>query len=489
MKGNQDDPAQWRVACAVIMAVGLVALISVLPLKNLTGGRFSDFNLLADVVKTVDSLEHADTIDVLHDNNIDPLLRKAIAESRQSVAATPDSMSVITAGMESNDSSYADSRDTVNVIPEAVPSVRNDDGIVAIEDYTATGEGLRNMREALLSGRLVRIAVVGDSYIEGDIFTQDLRERLQDRFGGQGVGYVGMHTDFPGFRRSVRQGGSGWDTHRQGEKGTSGSRIGLSQHYFTPVAGAKALSTFKGEKKLRHVDQWEISRFLFIAPEGATVTMTDGDGETHTSTYSPSNSIQTMEIHKLTGSLTLSTSTPSIIGLGVWLESLSGISVECMSTRGFSGLSLGSLNVGLCRQIDGLLGYDLIILEFGLNAMSASQTDYSVYSREMVKVIRHLRECHPSASILLMGVGDRGQKRNGEVHSMATVGNMISAQRDAARQAGCLFWDIREAQGGYDAVVEWSRKGLIGKDYTHMSHKGGKVLAEEFYNALMLLLQ
>ena len=196
-----------------------------------------------------------------------------------------------------------------------------------------------------------------------------------------------------------------------------------------------------------------------------------------------------MEIHKLTGSLTLSTSTPSIIGLGVWLESLSGISVECMSTRGFSGLSLGSLNVGLCRQMDDLLGYDLIILEFGLNAMSASQTDYSVYSREMVKVIRHLRECYPSASILLMGVGDRGQKKNGEVHSMATIGNMISAQRDAARQAGCLFWDIREAQGGYDAVVEWSRKGLIGKDYTHMSHKGGKVLAEEFYNALMLLLQ
>ena len=129
MKGNQDDPAQWRVACAVIMAVGLVALISVLPLKNLTGGRFSDFNLLADVVNTVDSLEHTETVDVLLDQNIDPLLRKAIAESRQSIAATSDSTPTKTAGMESNDSSYTDLQDTVNVIPEAAPAVRNDDEI------------------------------------------------------------------------------------------------------------------------------------------------------------------------------------------------------------------------------------------------------------------------------------------------------------------------------------------------------------------------
>ena len=96
---------------------------------------------------------------------------------------------------------------------------------------------------------MVRIAVVGDSYIEGDIFTQDLREKLQSRFGGSGVGYVSMHTDFPGFRRSVHQGGSGWNAHKHGEKGTLNAFVGLSQHYFTPKDGARALSTYKGDKK------------------------------------------------------------------------------------------------------------------------------------------------------------------------------------------------------------------------------------------------
>ena len=38
--------------------------------------------------------------------------------------------------------------------------------------------------------RPVRIAYFGDSFIEADIFTADLRERFQSEFGGCGVGYV-----------------------------------------------------------------------------------------------------------------------------------------------------------------------------------------------------------------------------------------------------------------------------------------------------------
>lgn len=38
--------------------------------------------------------------------------------------------------------------------------------------------------------------------------------------------------------------------------------------------------------------------------------------------------------------------------------------------------------------------------------------------------------------------------------------------------------------GGRDAVVEWSREGYVNKDYVHLSHKGGKKLAEPLYNAI-----
>ncbi|MCH5325791.1 MAG: hypothetical protein J1E29_01145, partial [Duncaniella sp.] len=92
--------------------------------------------------------------------------------------------------------------------------------------------------------------------------------------------------------------------------------------------------------------------------------------------------------------------------------------------------------------------------------------------------------CYPRADILVMGVGDRGEKRGGSVVSMSTAPAMITAQRDAARRAHCLFWDTREAMGGEGAVVEWSAAGDINKDYIHMTHKGGARLARQLFNAI-----
>ncbi|MFQ8804906.1 MAG: hypothetical protein ACLR8Y_07075 [Alistipes indistinctus] len=42
------------------------------------------------------------------------------------------------------------------------------------------------------AGRPVRIAVLGDSFIEGDIITADLREQLQNLCGGRGVGFCAV---------------------------------------------------------------------------------------------------------------------------------------------------------------------------------------------------------------------------------------------------------------------------------------------------------
>ena len=68
-------------------------------------------------------------------------------------------------------------------------------GITCIEDYSdSTMRGMKHFYEALSKvktmKRPVRIAYFGDSFIEADIFTADLREMLQQEFGGCGVGYV-----------------------------------------------------------------------------------------------------------------------------------------------------------------------------------------------------------------------------------------------------------------------------------------------------------
>ncbi len=228
---------------------------------------------------------------------------------------------------------------------------------------------------------------------------------------------------------------------------------------------------------------------MFIAPENSIISVKTSDSEWEERNITAADTVQCIEIEGTTSRFELKTSSPKLVGLGVWLDGESGVSLDCMSSRGFSGITLTKINPTLCREMATEIDYNLIILEFGINAMSSSQKDYSIYSGRMVEVINHVRKCYPRADILVMGVGDRGEKRGGVVRSMATAPAMINAQRDAARRAHCLFWDTREAMGGEDAVVQWCDEGLINKDYIHMTHKGGARLADALYKAISHSLQ
>lgn len=471
----------------ILLSLIFVVILSQLPLSRWTGGALKEFSLFSDILRhtpgEVDSIEGGS-------EHIDPELLAAMAEGgadgnasiRTSQPVDEEEARRLIDPLTAVDSVLAQPIDTIT--HEVKPPRQGD--LVIIEDYTSTQSGLVQLRHALQQGRMARIAVVGDSYIEGDIFTQDFRNLMQQAYGGSGVGYMSMHTDFPGFRRTVKQGGSGWKTIMANKK-PDPRYLDLAEQYAHPTG--QATSTYDGTKAFPTTGQWSRSRFLFVAPEGALISVKSAGGEWEQRNIAASDSVQCIELAGITDKFALRTSTTSLIGLGVWLDGDTGVSVDCMSSRGFSGITLTRINPALCRQMAATIDYNLIILEFGINAMSAAQKDYSVYSSRMVAVINHVRLCYPRADILVMGVGDRGQKRGGVVQSMATAPAMISAQRDAARRAHCLFWDTREAMGGEGAVVEWSSAGLINKDYIHMTHKGGARLAQALFEALQHNLQ
>lgn len=84
--------------------------------------------------------------------------------------------------------------------------------------------------------RPVRIAYFGDSFIEADIFTADLRERFQSEFGGCGVGYVPITSSISGYRPTVRHSFGGWSSHSSNDSvGFDRSLQDISGHYFLLV--------------------------------------------------------------------------------------------------------------------------------------------------------------------------------------------------------------------------------------------------------------
>lgn len=457
---KREKHSGWRIVAIVLGVFAILIGVSFLPLSEWTGGRLSDVNILGDILTTSQPKESD-----MPGAFIDPELQAAIE-------AEKDNREVDTLMGE-------DSKPLISLQP-----VKDGENVV-IEDYTESGKGLQRLRDAIKEKRLGRIAVIGDSYIEGDIITQDLRELLQTEYGGNGVGYMNMHSEFPGFRRSVAQsGGSGWKEYAA-NKSHDSKYMPLAQHYFK--LQSPSTSTYKGVSKIQHAQSWPVSEFLFIAPNDTKImTKTTGEWVEHQVTGSPS--VQRIRVKEPTGEFSVKSSSTGLIGLGVWLTDTTGISLDCMSSRGFSGVTLSKMSPQLAAEMTNFVPYDLLILEFGINAMSASQTNYDAYGKQMLKVINHVRECYPNADILVLGIGDRGTKRGAEVHSMSVATAMVNAQRDAARRGRVMFWDTREAMGGEDAIVAWVREGLANGDYVHLNHKGGKKLAESLFTAIKLNL-
>lgn len=99
--------------------------------------------------------------------------------------------------------------------------------------------------------------------------------------------------------------------------------------------------------------------------------------------YSPSSSgeIQELVLEGETSSFQVRVDSVSgFTALGVWLDGQTGVSVDNISIRGYSGTSLGRMNVGKSFEMNGFIPYDLIVLEYGLNVMTAEITDYRKYA-------------------------------------------------------------------------------------------------------------
>lgn len=472
----------------IILLVTIVLLIaaSLINWSDITndgkGDVIKNYNLLSELIPA-----KSDSIaaEVASTEFIDPALIEAMKED--SIKNVTDSAKLPIDKVATETPSIQAPTDTTRtiIVDTAIIELKSPkvNGEVQIEDYTVSQHGLANFKRAIANrnNKVVRVAVIGDSYIEGDIFTQHIRELLQNRFGGHGVGYVAMDCITKKFRKSVKHNSSGWKTFSLNKKGGN-NFYALSGLYCTSTKNAYA--SYSGTSFINNVNSWNSSKFLFIAPENTIIEVNAGNGwEKHDVTGG--NDVKCISVAANTNKFEVKTEGNSLIGLGVWLTGNNGISVDCMSLRGNSGITHTKVNSALAHQMAEFIDYDLIILEYGLNVLSASNTKYDFYANHIVKVVNHLRKCYPNADFLILGSGDRGVKIGSEMHSIKTASYLVEAQREAARRAQCLFWDTREAMGGEDAVVTWCANGEINKDYIHLSTKGGKKLANIFVKSLL----
>lgn len=368
-------------------------------------------------------------------------------------------------------------------------------GLTCIEDFSdSTMRGMSHFYDVLdqveTLNRPVRIAYLGDSFIEADIFTADLRELFQKKYGGCGVGYVSISNPISGFRRTVMHRFSGWKRHMVTDTiGFNHKYQDISNRYFIPTEGASV--TLTGQKKYASLlDTCEISTIYFRTSDDLNITAHVNGVKAREFFVGGKKGLQSLSVKGKIGSVRWTISDVDSISYfyGATMDPEEGIVIDNYSVRGSTGRQLYSVPYSILSQYNQQREYDLIVLQYGLNVVFASGRNYDYYTKSMVPVVDKIKKVFPKASILIVSVGDREEKDEyGELHTMPAVKSMILYQKKLAALTNVAFWNMYEAMGGEGSIVEMvnSKPPMANLDYTHINFRGGKHLANILFETLM----
>lgn len=355
-----------------------------------------------------------------------------------------------------------------------------------IEDFTSGHTSLRRFFAALNNinnlGRPVRIAFVGDSFIEGDILVADFRAKMQQHFGGRGVGFIPIASNVAQYRPTIKQSADGWNTYSIIKN--KNRKYVLSGLQFEP-ASHNASIRFQTVDMYPGLEEVSSLKLIYSKNEDTDILL---KSDTDTSLYElpPTTHITQFEMK---GPFTKGTlqfkNAQGLNAVGIALEDNHGVIVDNFSLRGNSGIIMSALDSESCRDLQRIRPYDLIVLQYGLNVASDSVREYSWYRNQMVTVIQHIQDCFPGADILMLGVSDRSHKRGGSYSTMPAVLSLLRAQRQTAKKTEIAFWSIFAAMGGQNSMVKYVNSSWASKDYTHLSFRGGREIANALYDAII----
>lgn len=376
----------------------------------------------------------------------------------------------------------------INAVAELAPKKA---GVTSIVDMSSGAQGgMDAFYNALdiADVRPVHIAVLGDSYIEGDIMTAMLRELLQQRFGGTGCGYLPMTSITADIRMTVRQTFGGWTQHKAIDRnGYVNTFNNITGNYFNAGTGAWVDIVGRGYRYRRSASCTS-SSFYYLGGGGTGAVTAYVNGER----FREFSLMDINEVNKVTvtGDITSvkwEVSDPaSIVFLGTSMDSGRGVIVDNLAMRSASGRHLKDIPDRVLAGFNSVRPYDLVIILYGLNVAGNVKSQFTGYCNQLQQGIDNIKRCMPGTSVLLVSCSDREERTEKGFRTMDGVLGLIQAQKRVAINSRVAFWNLYEAMGGEGSIVEMVNKGEAARDYTHLTSKGGDCVARLLYQALML---
>lgn len=369
-------------------------------------------------------------------------------------------------------------------VADSIPDYRSSTEIIGYEEEGVLKAFIRALKDLRDGKRAkVRIAYFGDSMIEGDLVTQDVRKLFQDYFGGNGVGFVPITSIVAGFRQTIQHSFSeSWqDEHFLNTSLARSGSIFLSGHRFRPGEGSSV--SYSGVNR-SHLGKFS-ECYLLYGRVDSTGTFSVNDsvqGYKYNSHFNRQLvSIDQQRIHARFGG-----HQNEIYGFS--FESPRGVFVDNFSFRGISGTELQKISEEMLMSVNEAQPYDLIIIQYGPNLLfKPDLIDFRWYEKPFERAVATLKRTFPKASILIVGSADKATKYDGEYKTQKGVLPLIEIQNKVAYETKTNFWSLYNAMGGKNSMIRWvhSSPPLANLDYTHLTHKGATTVARLLFDKLI----
>ena len=345
----------------------------------------------------------------------------------------------------------------------------------------------------------VRVLHFGDSQLEGDRITMQLRDAYQRRYGGTGFGYVALEplvapsslafNNSEGFIRKTVFGRrdtafkdmkyghlSSFTLLAQKDSTSYEGRVSFAKRKwgYSRAGNYHSKNSFGGVPHLPRLRYWSPIRCFL--PESFLKEWTLALDVPTTDEFE----------------LRLTASAPSRI-YGISFESPYGFHADNVAMRGASGMIFSKMNdeqfsASLKRE-----GYDLIILQFGGNAVPYLKDEAHAgrFARALGRQLSHLQRLYPEAAFLFIGPSDMARKEGLEMKSYPLIASLKEQLRSEVMRRGAGYWDLYDVMGGEGSMVAWVEgdPALAVKDYIHFTPKGASKVGNALVDALKELEQ
>ncbi|MFV0590734.1 MAG: GDSL-type esterase/lipase family protein [Draconibacterium sp.] len=395
---------------------------------------------------------------------------------------------------------------------EVVHGADYEELVKSIRKLEMNHEGRKNLERFfshLQNDSSVRIMHYGDSQIEGDRITSFVRNKLQVRFGGDGVGLRPALQPYD-YVFSAKQHNTGdwkrYPIYGKVDSMVSHSNYGVMGAFsrYAPLVPDSVpfhdsiwyeaeMNVSKSDISYLRTREYKHMR-LFYGNTKSPVTLTViARTDTILTKTLPANleyGVVESDLPDSTSSITLRFAgydSPDIYGID--LASQTGVVMDNIALRGSSGTIFTRTDFGHALKMYNDLHPKLFILQFGGNVMPYIKDVKAIdrYGRWFGSQIKRIKEMCPEAAIVVIGPSDMSTKEKDRYVTYEHLPKVVEELKRVTLANGGAYWDMYRAMGGYNSMPSWvnANPELARPDYVHFSAKGARLVANMFYNALI----